>query len=267
MKTGDAAAAPVATDIEPKSGDAVSAWRELSALSPARVGLGRSGVSLPTREILSFGLAHARARDAVHEALDIDALSVQLKSEYGPPLRVRSAAPDRATYLARPDWGRRLTTACAAALDASRAPCDLVLVLADGLSAAALHRHAVNLIDALRPHLATFVVGPLVIATQARVALADEIGERLGARMVVCLIGERPGLSSPDSLGAYLTWAPHVGCTDAERNCVSNIHGGGLTCDEAAAQIDCIVRAAFARQLTGVALARTAALSATQSAT
>ena len=267
MKAGDVVVSLGAIDPQKEASACVSPWRDLTAVSPARIGLRRSGVSLPTREILSFGLAHARARDAVHEALDVAALSAQLESEWGAPLWTSSAAPDRATYLARPDWGRRLTAASAAALDGARAPCDLIVVLGDGLSAAALHRHAATLMAALRPRLEDLRIGPAVIATQARVALADAIGERLGARMVVCLIGERPGLSSPDSLGAYLTWAPRVGCTDAERSCVSNIHGAGLSCELAATEIERLVRAAFARQLTGVALAQNPALNAAQSAT
>lgn len=240
--------APLPVDSE------LSPWRDLAGLSPARIGLGRSGVSLPTREILSFGLAHARARDAVHDPLDVPALRTALRAEGWTVLGVRSQAPDRAAYLARPDWGRRLDADSAAELIPDAAGTDLVFVLGDGLSAAALQRHAAPLLAALRTRLTDLSLGPLVIATQARVALADEIGERLRARMVICLIGERPGLSSPDSLGAYLTWAPRVGRSDAERNCVSNIHAAGLAYEAAADEIAGRIRSALARQLTGVAL-------------
>lgn len=252
---------PNASDAVTSAQGVVSPWSELSAFSPARVGLGRSGASLPTREILSFGLAHARARDAVHEGLDLAALRAQLEADAWVVTGVRSQAPDRAAYLARPDWGRRLDADSTAALQGVADTSDLVFVLGDGLSAAALHRHAAALLRSLRSRLAGLRLGPLVIASQARVALADEIGERLGARMVACLIGERPGLSSPDSLGVYLTWEPRVGRNDAERNCVSNIHADGLGYDEAADEIARLVRRAFSLRLTGVALERVPALS------
>lgn len=235
----------------------VSPWRDLSALSPARIGLGRSGVSLPTREILSFGLAHARARDAVHDPLDVPSLRAQLEADAWNVTAVWSEVPDRAAYLARPDWGRRLSEDSIAQLKPDCGEVDLVFVLSDGLSAAAVHHHAAALLRALRPRLADLRIGPMVIATQARVALADEIGERLCARMVACLIGERPGLSSPDSLGVYLTWAPRVGRSDAERNCVSNIHAAGLGHEQAATQIEGLIRAAMSLRVTGVALVTT----------
>lgn len=257
--------------VEPSSGpgrsDGVSPWRDLSRLSPARIGLGRSGVSLPTREILAFGLAHARARDAVGATLDVAALSAQLERLGSQLISVNSCAPDRTAYLARPDWGRGLSADSAAALDALHLRCDLAFVLGDGLSSMAVQRHAGALLQALLPRLADLHIGPLVIATQARVALADEIAERLAARMLVCLIGERPGLSSPESLGAYLTWAPRVGRTDAERNCVSNIHEAGLSCEQAASELERLIRAAFSLQLTGVALDRAVVPRLTQSAT
>ena len=225
--------------------------RELKSLTPARVALGRSGVSQTTDDVLSFGLAHARARDAVHASLDVAALRDALGDLGRGAIEVASAAPDRAAYLARPDWGRRLEPASRERL---RGSCELVIVLADGLSATAVQRHAPGLLSALVPRLSTRKVGPLVIAVQARVALADEIGECLGADFALMLIGERPGLSSPDSLGAYLTAKPRRGRTDAERNCVSNIHGAGLGYEQAAAQIAALVDTGLAAGVTGVAL-------------
>lgn len=250
--------------LVPASGGVIEpapAWADLAGLTSARIALGRSGVSLPTRELLSFGLAHARARDAVHAALDGPRLRDELEGEGWAVLEVASLARDRAAYLARPDWGRTLDDVSRARLTTHRAAAsprealaDVALVLSDGLSAAAIHAHALPLLCALRPLLAGLHLAPLVIATQARVALADEVGECLGARLVASLIGERPGLSSPDSLGIYLTAAPRRGRTDAERNCISNIHAAGLRYDEAARQITQLISAAIREGCTGVAL-------------
>jgi ethanolamine ammonia-lyase small subunit len=234
-------------------------WTALRAHTAARIALGRSGTSLPTAEWLRFGVAHAQARDAVHEALDVEALSSALVAAgFDAPLVVESAAPDRATYLRRPDLGRRLSAGSAArcAEAARREGHDVVCVLADGLSARATQRHGVPVLAALRPRLAAagLEMGPVVVATQARVALGDEIGAALRARLVVMLIGERPGLSSPDSLGAYLTWAPGPGRTDAERNCVSNVRPDGLPVEEAARVVAWLCGAARRLGATGVAL-------------
>lgn len=232
-------------------------WTELRSLTPARIALGRSGASLPTREVLALGIAHAQARDAVQAALDVEALASALQPLSLPTVHAQSAAATRAAYLARPDWGRRLSPDSRRELDAiarSDGP-DVLLVIADGLSAVAPQRHAAALLSALLPQLQGLSLGPLVIATQARVALADEIAECLAARLVVCLIGERPGLSSPDSLGAYVTAAPRVGSVDAERNCLSNIRPQGLAYDEAAGQLAGLIRAALAAGISGVALA------------
>ena len=232
-------------------------WPALRRATPARVGLGRTGDAMPLRPVLDLQLAHARARDAVHEALDVAALSGALTSALAPHriVSVRSAAPDRATYLKRPDLGRALDPACRA--DLARdvgAPPDCVFVLADGLSAAAVTRHAPALLAACLPLLGGLRMAPLVIATQARVALGDAIGEALGARLCVVLIGERPGLSAADSLGAYVTYDPRVGRLDAERNCVSNIHGAGLGIGEAARQLAWLIREGLVRRVTGIAL-------------
>jgi len=216
---------------------------DLRSFTPARVALGRTGHSLPTAELLRFRLDHARARDAVYEPLDPASLGI-------PHILLRSAAPDRATYLRRPDLGRRLSAE--SRLD--RADYDAAIVIADGLSAPAVHRHAVPLLDALLPKLADWKVAPLCVALQARVAIGDEIGERLGARLVVVLIGERPGLTSPDSLGIYVTWDPRPGRTDAERNCISNVRSEGLSFAAAAEMLFMLMNTARQRRLTGVAL-------------
>lgn len=236
-----------------------AAWSELSALTPARIALGRSGVSLPTRELLSFGMAHARARDAVHAELDVAPLRAALEADGWPVMEVASRAPDRSAYLARPDWGRRLDVASAARL----ATCDvespdLVFVVSDGLSAVAVQRHSVPLLRALKGAI-SIRSAALVIATQARVALADEVGELLRARVAVSLIGERPGLSSPDSLGVYITANPRIGCTDAQRNCISNIHAAGLGYETTAAQMVALIEMVLAGGNTGVSRAPGAA--------
>ncbi|KQP59942.1 ethanolamine ammonia-lyase [Methylobacterium sp. Leaf111] len=232
-------------------------WARLARLTPARIGLGRAGSGLPTREVLRFGLAHAQARDAVHTPLDAEAVSAGLAALGFETLRVTSAAPDRATYLRRPDLGRTLTEEGAAALAArSDGPVDLALVVADGLSARAVHEGAAGLLAAFQPHIARagWRLAPIVVATQARVALGDGIGAALQARAVVVIIGERPGLSSPDSLGLYLTFAPRVGRSDAERNCLSNVRPAGLSHALAAFKLDWLLTQAFALGLSGVTL-------------
>lgn len=231
-------------------------WSELRVHTPARVALGRTGVSLPTHELLRFGCAHAMARDAVHVPLDAPALCEQLQAHGWPSLHVRSAAADRATYLLRPDLGRRLDEACAARLrEHATTGCDIQLVVGDGLSSLAVSRHAVPLIEQIRAQApADWRFGPVVVAEQARVALGDPIGELLRARLVAMLIGERPGLSSPDSLGVYLTWAPRSGRTDAERNCISNVRPEGLGSAQAARKLLWLCGQAMRLQLTGVQL-------------
>jgi ethanolamine ammonia-lyase small subunit len=230
---------------------------DLRHLTPARVGLGRAGASLPTKALLDFTLDHARARDAVHAAFDVPAIRSGLTDLGLDAFEVSSLARERGDYLRRPDLGRRLNQASKQLLASRHAgPCRLAIVIGDGLSPSAVNTHAVRLIQSLLPQLADDGIewGCTVVATGARVALGDEIGAILGAQMIVMLIGERPGLSAPDSLGAYLTYAPRVGRSDAERNCVSNIHGAGLGYDEAAFRIAWLIREGLARQLTGVAL-------------
>jgi ethanolamine ammonia-lyase small subunit len=228
----------------------------LRALTPARVGLGRTGVSLGTRDLLDFQRAHAQARDAVHARLDSASLAAQI--EQGSRLKVlrlRSSATSRAEYLQRPDLGRRLNEASLALLSEQPADeVDLAVVIADGLSALAVERHAAPLLQELLPLLETWNLAPVTIVEQGRVAIADQIGAALNAQISVILIGERPGLSSPDSLGAYITWDPRPGRTDAERNCISNIRAEGLGYAQAAAQLGYYLTEARRRRLTGVAL-------------
>jgi ethanolamine ammonia-lyase small subunit len=218
---------------------------DLKRFTPARVGLARTGHSLATAELLRFQLDHARARDAVYFELDPSAIAM-------PHALVRSAARDRATYLRRPDLGRTLSEESRAHL--ARGRYDAAIVIADGLSAPAVHHHAMPLLDALLPRLAEWSLAPLTVALQARVALGDEIGEALGASMVVVLIGERPGLTSPDSLGIYLTWDPRRGRTDAERNCISNVRTEGLSYAAAAHQLHALMESSRSRRLSGVNL-------------
>jgi ethanolamine ammonia-lyase small subunit len=228
--------------------------RDLQHLTPARVGLGRAGASLPTQVLLEFTLDHARARDAVHAELDIPAIAAGLDALGLQTLQVSSCAQSRKDYLRRPDFGRKLDAASRDLLASGHGPCDLAVLIGDGLSPSAVNAHAVELVRSLIPRLGPTRLGPILVASGARVALGDEIGALLGARMTAMLIGERPGLSAPHSLGAYLTFAPKAGCTDAMRNCVSNVHSSGLGYDEAAFKIAWLVREGLARGVTGVAL-------------
>ncbi len=219
------------------------------------------GSSLPTKEVLDFGLSHAMARDAVHLALDIDALTSDIQALGLKVLQVHSNAPDRQSYLIRPDWGRRLNEASCHQLNALKlntqaaAPIDFMLVVGDGLSSLAVARHAVPLIAEIQKNIPVeWSMGAVVIASQARVALADEVAERMGARMVAMLIGERPGLSSPDSLGVYLTYHPKVGCSDADRNCISNVRPEGLNYSAAAKKLVWLAKEAMRTEASGVML-------------
>lgn len=233
------------------------AWTLLREFTDARIALGRSGASLPTREVLNFGLAHAQARDAIHQPFDSETLARQLHELGLNTLEAHSAAPERHTYLNRPDLGRMLSDESRQALAERRPPAhDLLLVIGDGLSSHAVHRQSVGLISALLPYLQTLGIslGPVVLAHQSRVALGDDIGETLGSKAVAILIGERPGLSSPDSLGVYLTWKPERQRIESERNCISNIRPEGLGYDAAAFKLAWLLEQAFLRRLTGVRL-------------
>jgi ethanolamine ammonia-lyase small subunit len=240
-------------------------WAQLRQFTAARIALGRSGASLPTAPQLAFQLAHAKARDAVHLALDVPQLAQSLAdagvASSQDCLALHSAAPDRLTYLQRPDLGRRLSDESrrllATQVQQGEPPAfDIAFVIADGLSARAVMQNAAPLMtEALRTIRGErWSVAPLVIVEQGRVAIGDEIAGLLCAKLVVILIGERPGLSSPDSLGAYLTWAPRVGCLDADRNCISNIRPAGLPFAQAAARLHYLAAQMHSRQLSGVML-------------
>jgi ethanolamine ammonia-lyase small subunit len=220
------------------------------------VALGRAGNSLPTRELLEFQWAHARARDAVHAKLDVQALALELNPIAGECLLVRSAAPDRSAYLRRPDLGRCLSADSHCLLTQRRGTFDAVFILADGLSALAVQRHATHLLQSILNLLdpSQWKLAPVVLVEQGRVAIGDEIADCLGSSLSVVLIGERPGLSSPDSLGVYLTWNPRPGLTDANRNCISNVRTEGLSYEAAAHILLWLMNASRQRGLSGVGL-------------
>jgi ethanolamine ammonia-lyase small subunit len=225
----------------------------LRALTPARVALGRTGASQQTGDLLDFQRAHAQARDAVHARLEASSLAAKLAVITGQEVLVlHSTAKDRTTYLQRPDLGRRLNETSRANLPAGN--WDLALIVADGLSAIAVERHALPLLQQLLPRLEGWRLAPIAVVEQGRVAIGDEIGAALGAQLSVVLIGERPGLSSPDSLGAYITWDPGPSRTNAQRNCISNIRIGGLNYIAAAKQLSYYLTEARRRQLTGISL-------------
>ena len=234
-------------------------WRALSRFTAARIGLGRAGGSIPTEPLLEFQLAHARARDAVQRDLDTDALQGEMIKRGFEVFRLQSAAHDRRTFIQRPDLGRILAPEAKALLEqeaSATAPFDVVFVVSDGLSAQAVERHAPALLERIAPKLAdaNWRVAPICLVRQGRVAVGDEIGALLPAAMTVMLIGERPGLSSPDSLGVYLTWDPVPGRSNAERNCISNVRPEGLSYAAAAHKLLYLMTEARRRKLTGVRL-------------
>lgn len=245
------------TPTDPTIGLTRDSWRSWRAATPARVALGRAGEGLPTDELLRFGWAHAMARDAIHMPLDTEELATRLQERGWEVAVARSAATDRMAYLRRPDLGRRLESASADALRERLVgqSFDVCFVIGDGLSSLAVARHAVPLLEEVRARLpATLRIAPVVVATQARVALSDEIGEICRTQIAAILIGERPGLSSPDSLGVYLTYDPHRGRHDAQRNCISNVRPEGLGYDIAAHKLAWLMGEALRRGLTGVEL-------------
>ncbi len=235
-------------------------WLDLRRLTPARIALGRTGTSLPTRAQLDFQCAHAQARDAVHLAFDHAGLREQLSERGRDSILLHSAASDRHSYLQRPDLGRRLHEESARQLrehaQANPGGVDLAIIVADGLSALAVHRHTLPFLNRLQEHIDAegWSTAPVVLVEQGRVAVADEVGELLGAKMTVILLGERPGLRSPDSLGLYFTYSPRVGLTDAYRNCISNVRLEGLSYGMAAHRLLYLMREACRRQLSGVNL-------------
>lgn len=227
-------------------------WARWRQITRARIGLGRSGDALPTSALLDFQAAHSRARDAVHGAADFAALAEQLSPQ--PCLAVHSQAPDRATYLRRPDLGRRLDNTAATMLKDHAGDWDIAFVIADGLSARAVMTHAVPVLQRCVAGLADWHIAPIILSSQARVALGDHIAACLNAKAVAVLIGERPGLSVADSLGVYLTWAPSIGRADSQRNCISNIHADGMSHDQAAATLLWLLHEARRLSLSGIGL-------------
>jgi ethanolamine ammonia-lyase small subunit len=271
------------TATQPKPSPPLDPWAALRQHTNARIALGRVGTSLPMAEVLQFGVAHAMARDAIHTPLDVGALTAGLEADGWRTLRAHSQARSRHEYLLRPDLGRRLgptslpalqmaheainATGQTDAMGATRTPVpafDLLLVLGDGLSPVGIQGHARPLLNVLREHLLRLPsphlphtplrLGPVVVASQARVALGDDIAQALHAPMVAVLIGERPGLSSPDSVGIYLTLNPRVGCHDAQRNCISNVRPAGQPFASAAHRLAWLVQQAFKLGSTGVTL-------------
>jgi ethanolamine ammonia-lyase small subunit len=234
-------------------------WDKLRQYTPARIALGRAGTSLPTKPHLDFQLAHARARNAVHHELDVGKLEAALKTRGHEPLVLHSAAANRPMYLQRPDKGRRLDDASRQALAAFKRPdagYDVVFMIGDGLSSFAIEENAAPFLDVMLPPLESqgWRMGPLVLVREARVAVGDEVGGILGASMVVVLIGERPGLSSPDSMGIYMTLKPRVGLTDEARNCISNVRREGMSYDMAAHKLLYLMTEARKRGHSGVQL-------------
>ncbi|SIR58281.1 ethanolamine ammonia-lyase subunit EutC [Pseudomonas sp. A214] len=246
--------------MDKKPVDPQNPWLNLRNLTPARIALGRTGTSLPTSAQLDFQYAHAQARDAVHLAFDHEGIRAQLTERGRQSLLLHSAASDRNSYLQRPDLGRRLDESSVQILEdyaaAHPGGVDLAIVVADGLSALAVHRHTLPFLARLEEQTAAdgWSTSPVILVEQGRVAVADEVAQRLGAKMSVILIGERPGLSSPDSLGLYFTYNPKVGLTDAYRNCISNVRLEGLSYGMAAHRLIYLMREACRRQLSGVNL-------------
>jgi ethanolamine ammonia-lyase small subunit len=234
----------------------LSNWIALRRYTPARIAIGRVGCGLPLSAHLEFQAAHAKARDAVHAKLDVETIVRALAVFNSPVCTVSSAAPTREVFLRQPNLGRVLSSESKAKLSEPMISPDIVIVIADGLSSIAVEHNARSVLTILWPQIQKlgYQLGPLVVATQARVALADQIGELLQARLSIIMIGERPGLSAADSLGLYLTYEPRVGRTDSERNCISNIRNGGMTAEHAAAQALDLIRSMFSHGASGVRL-------------
>lgn len=233
-------------------------WSQLRAFTGARIALGHAGISMPTQAHLDFQLAHARAKDAVRLPLDVDALEARLQETGVDTLRLNTQAAERSDYLQNPDLGRRLAPESTDMIRArlSDQAADIALVVADGLSSIAIQRNAVAFLQVLMPSLAErgYTYSAIALISQGRVAVADDVAEVMGCRMAVILIGERPGLSSPDSMGIYFTFNPHVGCQDSMRNCISNIHDHGLSYGQASAKLIYLVTEADRLGLSGIRL-------------
>lgn len=251
MTTGGSKHVPAGTSL------VADPWHDLSDYTDARIALGRAGSSLPTRENLRFSLAHALARDAVHTPFNMVAMREDLARAGFQSFELQSAAPTRDVYLCRPDLGRRLSPESVELFEkATLSSADIVFVVADGLSSTAVHENAVPFFEALRNRLETrqLTVSSVALVRNGRVAVGDEIGERLAGKLVVVAIGERPGLSASDSLGVYLTYQPRTGKTDAERNCISNIRLNGVSPAQGADTAAWLIAQALLRRMTGVSL-------------
>jgi ethanolamine ammonia-lyase small subunit len=231
-------------------------WIALRRYTPARIAIGRAGCGLPLKAHLEFQAAHARARDAVQASLHVDALIAALAVFGWPVCMVSSAAPNRQVFLRQPNLGRLLSTESKTELSEPMIAPDVVVIIGDGLSSLAVERNAIPVLKILWPQLQNlgYRLGPIVVATQARVALADQIGELLQAKLSVMMIGERPGLSAADSLSLYLTYGPRVGRVDSERNCISNVRHDGMNAENAAAQSLDLIKSMFAHRASGVLL-------------
>ncbi|MBA4197990.1 MAG: ethanolamine ammonia-lyase [Chitinophaga sp.] len=233
----------------------VHEWQSLKAFTAARIALGRTGVAIPLKEVLNFKMAHAFARDAVHTLLDEEKLIHDLQVFQLPVFNLQSKAIDRNEYLQRPDWGRILNEQSFIEIQQAKGNYDIAFVIADGLSATAINKHAVPILQLIIPQLQQQLkIAPLIIAQQARVGIGDEIGYLINTKLIVVLIGERPGLSSFDSMGAYITYAPTIGLTDESRNCISNIRPEGLTYDMAAQKMIYLIQQSLQLKLSGVEL-------------
>jgi Ethanolamine ammonia-lyase, small subunit len=226
-------------------------WENLKDFTNARIALGSTGNAIPLNEVLQFKFAHAHSKDAITTELDVVALEKEMQSWGYPIWNVKSQASDRSEYLKRPDLGRKLDTELEELLKKNDGTLDIVFVLADGLSAGAVNQNALPLLQLLLPQLQGYSIG-FVTATMTRVALGDAIGSALNAKFVALFIGERPGLSSPESMGIYTTFAPKIGLTDERRNCISNIHENGLDHQQAASLVGYLIRQSFAKQISGV---------------
>lgn len=229
-------------------------WQALKSYSRARIALGNTGGSLPLREVLNFRLAHANAKDAIYSALNIDQLSADIGAYDIPLLHLRSQAADRHEYLKRPDLGKKLNESSMKSLEKINSPFDIVIILTDGLSADALNAHALKVIHHFMAAMNDDFKVAFCIVEQGRVAIGDQIGQKLKAKFTAIFIGERPGLSSPDSLGIYTTYSPEVGTTDERRNCISNVHQEGLGYAEAAKILNFLMSESLRRRISGVEL-------------
>jgi ethanolamine ammonia-lyase small subunit len=226
------------------------------AFTEARIGIGRTGTSIPLKQSLEFKLAHAHARDAVYSSLDMDLLTQELSQLKQPLVQLKSKIADRAQYLQRPDLGRALSHSSLEELENQIQGSDIVICIADGLSALAIHKNILSVLELLIPRLqlAGFSIAPLCLVSQGRVAIADRIGEALGAKLSIIFIGERPGLSAVNSMSAYMTYAPKCGLTDESRNCISNIRPGGIDATDAVNKLFYLIKEAFLKKLSGVHL-------------